>query len=370
MFKIQTATVYPVDANIIPVIRHTELLNKISIKHLVSPVGWGLSERDAGILDGGEDTGFIIESDFQKAIMDSDILLLVNSEQKLDFDTFIFHKILMAKELNKSILLAMDLKAEDHEKLEKNNVVYTYIGLHNTNINDQQFLENENTILDIDTPVVFVTGISERTDKFEIQLAMTEQLKKMQYKVTLIASRKHSELLGAYSMPDFMTEIGLMEPQKILSFNHYVKYLEIRDKPDLIIIGIPGGILPISNKFPADFGIMLYEISHAVTPDYVILSTFCEDYTIKSFESISHVIQRKYGYPIDCFNISAKKIAWLDSVELDKLCFLTLDNNFVSNKIKGFNNYNIHNVLQNGSEVKMAQNILKQLNEYTYVKSV
>lgn len=60
--------------------------------------------------------------------------------------------------------------------------------------------------------------------------------------------------------------------QKKLRFNHYVNYIANSEDADIVIVGVPGGVVPISNKL-FDFGIMNYMVANAVKPDYVILNT-------------------------------------------------------------------------------------------------
>ena len=45
-----------------------------------------------------------------------------------------------------------------------------------------------------------------------------------------------------------MYDEGVSEKKKILMYNHYLKWIEQSEKPDVILVGIPGGIMPDSKN--------------------------------------------------------------------------------------------------------------------------
>lgn len=121
-------------------------------------------------------------------------------------------------------------------------------------------------------------GVTNKACKFEIQLSIRENLQSKGYKISQIGSRNYCEFLGFHSFPGFMYNRNLSESEKIILFNNYIKRLENDENPDLIVIGIPGGIMKRNDTFTSYFGIFAYEISQAVTPDYVICSTQYQDF--------------------------------------------------------------------------------------------
>lgn len=155
-----------------------------------------------------------------------------------------------------------------------------------------------------DTPIIFLEGIFERINKFEIQLVLGEKLRNMGYRVTQVGTRDISKLFGIHAFPNFMLDKSLTESHKIILFNHYIKKLELEEKPDVIIIGIPGGTMPISDVHVNRFGILAYEIYCAVKPDAVILSLLYEK-NLHSEQILKLVKYHKnrYGCNIDCVNI-------------------------------------------------------------------
>lgn len=158
-------------------------------------------------------------------------------------------------------------------------------------------------------PVVFVAGTAPYTEKFHVQLALRKHLLDNGYKVSVIGSKTYSGLFGLHSFPFFMYE-NMDNIQKIILFKKYVKYIEMIEQPDLIIIGIPGAIMAINKKHHFDFGITAYMVSQAVAGDYVIMSMlYGKKYTTEQLEELSRVCKYRLNFEVDSFHLSN---AWLD----------------------------------------------------------
>lgn len=157
----------------------------------------------------------------------------------------------------------------------------------------------------ISTPVVMVLGDGELCDKFELQLLLREYMLRKNYRVCSIGSRTGCETVGVYSHPAFMKENFLSETEKIVSYNNYMKELERQENPDVFILGIPGGMLPLSKKKFGDFGVRAYEIFQAVSPDYVVLSLHMGEYNRKYMEELQKLFYYRFNSAIDCFYFSS-----------------------------------------------------------------
>lgn len=161
----------------------------------------------------------------------------------------------------------------------------------------------------ISVPVVFVAGTAPYTEKFHVQLALRKRLLDNGYKVSVIGSKPYGSLFGFHSFPFFMNEI-MDNTRKVILFKKYVKYIEMTEQPDLIVIGIPGAIMAINKKHYFDFGITAYMVSQAVSGDYVILNMlYGKKYTTEQLEELSRVCKYRLNFEIDSFHLSN---AWLD----------------------------------------------------------
>lgn len=207
-------------------------------------------------------------------------------------------------------------------------------------------------------PVIFVAGITPYTEKFHVQLALRKHLLNDGYKVSQIGSKSYSILFGFHSYPSFMSDT-LDNTEKILLFRKYVKYIEKQEQPDIIVIGIPGGIMSINRKHHFDFGMTAYMISHAVEPDYVIMSMlYSQNYTEEQLEEINQTCIHKFNWRIGSFHLSN---SLLDpaSLKSEIVKFIKIGNKKYLNKVEGL--YDLMNPIDMD---KMYEDMISKLTSY------
>lgn len=185
----------------------------------------------------------------------------------------------------------------------------------NTDIIDIQDLKTaqhrivlENNVMkvkkEINVPVISVMGIGYHVSKFDVQLYLRKYFLKHGYRVAQIGSKKISALFGFYSVPDFMFHSQYSNADKIFRFNEFVKKIEVLEKPDVIIIGVPEPILPLNKKHPFSFGICAYEMLNAVDTDYNILMLMNGDYSEEFESEMRNVCKYRYNVELDDFVVS------------------------------------------------------------------
>ncbi|OPX43735.1 hypothetical protein CLHUN_24550 [Ruminiclostridium hungatei] len=370
MIRKKRLLVYPFDNDFLAVIKHTELISEYEITKLVSPNGWGFAGKDAGSSGKWKETGIKVEGNFKEALGACEAVLFVDSHLKLDFEKIVYPKMLEAITGKKDILC--EIKVEDKIKKELAELAS------NNGVSCDFLSDNEvwsspalSEIYNINIPVIFVLGISERANKFEIQLALRKRLLKEGYKVSQVGTKKYCELLGFHSMPSFIYGNSLSEPEKITLFNHYIKKMEKEEKPDVIIIGLPGGTMKFNNKYTCNYGITSYEISQAVIPDAAICSVLYEDYKPAYFENVCKSLQYKLGFKVDCFNLSNYQFDWIRTESSMQMCFTLLDSKAVIQKIENLSGMEtpIFNILEEDHSDEMCKFILDKLGSYAEVSA-
>ena len=366
----QRLMVYPFDNEFLPVVKYSELMLDYNIAKLVSLKGWGLAGKDAGVAGKINETGFSVSGDFKEALAECDTVLFVDSNQKTDSDKIVYPKMLDALDNKKNILCSinMDDKVKDQlTGLAKDK------GVSCNFLKDSKTYQApiKNEIYNINTPVIFVLGIAERTNKFVIQLALRNRLLKEGYKVAQIGTKDYCELLGFHSMPGFMYAKSLTEAEKITLFNHYVKSLEVTQKPDVIVIGLPGGTMKFNNKYTNQFGIMAYEISQAIIPDAAICSILYEEYTPPFFENLFISLKYKLGFKVDCFNVSNYQFDWGRSDNTEQMAYTLLEANAVTEKTKTWSDSEtlVYNILDENAADEMYKFIMDKLGDYAEVSA-
>ncbi len=375
--------IYPYDLQFTPILRHRDLFKANGSFTLCSPPGWGLTDKDASYSDGGPSLDTKVLSNFEELLTFSDTVWFTESENKIAFNEFLYFKIQQAIKESKNIICTIDLNekiTDIKDACNKRNVHFEYnlTSFNLSNIEKQIELSyklGNHKLCRFNTPIVFVAGLTEKLHKFEIQLVLRELLQKMGYKVSQIGSRNFCEMLGFHSFPRFMYSNSVSESTKVLLFNNYVKKIELEEAPDIILIGIPGGIMPLYDDAASGFGILAFEISQAVVPDFTVFSVPFEDQLDKDyFRKISRLLKYRFGLDVSCFNIANKQVDWVQVDQEGKESYCKVHQDLIEKKIKDLNKdmeyQSYFNILNPDDALKMSTILIDTLCKYAEVQSI
>lgn len=375
MEKNERLLIYPYDMEFTPVLRHRSLLTEYDISCLVSPNGWGFTGKDAGIADRGPDIGITVSSDFEKALDLCDTVMIVESHLPFDFQKYIFKKIIFAVKSKKNIICSLSLNKEAIEKISSmcncEGVYFKYFDGNQSFLSEDIVIEDE-SIEEIDIPVILTVGIDEKTNKFEIQLALRDKIQKSGYKVSQIGTRPYCEMMGFHPFPSFMYGNSISDVNKVLMFNRYIKKIENTEEPDVIIIGVPGGVMPYNRMITNKFGLLAFEVSQAVIPDVVIASLLYEDCKPEGFDEYTNLFKYKLGFEVDFFNISNMQFDWLKANEEYVKSYISLDYKFIDEKKTNFtkNKIPVFNILNEDDSDTIVKQTIDKLIGYADVQIV
>ncbi|WP_025692363.1 TIGR04066 family peptide maturation system protein [Paenibacillus zanthoxyli] len=369
----ESVLIYPYDSQFTPLLRHKGFVDNYDKIQLSSLPGWGLCGKDASYADGGEFIGLTVSQEFDEILSEADTVIFAEADNPYHLEKMIYPKIFSAIEAGKNIvtLIQVDEKADEiKKKCERKGVRFTNYrenSLDHTDFLDQMKSEFKKEIVDSRIPILAVIGLAEHTNKFQLQLDLKATIENMGYKVSMVGSRAYCELLGFHSFPAFMKEV-ISESDKILCYNRYIKRIELTEKPDLIIVAVPGGFMRYNNKIINDFGITAYEIFQAIVPDAVVLSLFHEKYTVDYLDGIIKSVKYKLGLEIDAFNISNRQIDWVEMTnsQPDVISTLTLNPEFMKKSIeecKALSQIPVFNILEKGDAERITNLIIDKLSE-------
>lgn len=340
----------------------------------LSPKGWGLRGKDVGEIDGGEAIGIVVKDDLNNIDNRYDTVLLVDFYKKLDFNNIIYKQMLKFAKLKKNIICLSFFNEDQYEKLKTLEKKYNiYVKTYNKVTEITEEIDEVDRILKkINTPLVNVIGESERTNKFEIQLSLKEIISKEGYKVTQIGSKQHCEMFGFHSFPSFIYNKELNLEEKIILFNKFVKKLELSEKPDIIIIGVPGSILALDEINTKGFGITNFLVSQAIRPDAVILSTFFKEYNDQYFEEISKLAYYRFGYRISCYNMGSYYFDNQESKIHNKDVYTNITTSFIDKKKKLYSkkDHKIFNILSEEDKESLPMYIIDTLSDQEYIEDI
>lgn len=200
----------------------------------------------------------------------------------------------------------------------------------------------------INVPVIAVMGLAPNSSKFDVQVELRKAFSDAGYKATVISSNSLGKFLGMHIYPDFMFSDHSFA-KKTYGFNHYVHKLAKDEQPDVIIIGIPDGIIPYNQKIHNSFGEFASIVCNAAHPDFGILTSglldvINEDY----FSQLKLLCRYRFDTEIFAFCISNNKIQENDTGDGYDIYFL--GNEFVE-ALPGFGKENIYNVFYNSDHI-------------------
>ncbi len=291
--------IFPIDESIMPYIKY-KLIDQYEVAAgYTSNKGSYLGKEF--ILENGR---FTIKNINQCDYSEFDIMWVVDSDEIDRFEDDILPIVEQAaynkKDIYVSVSMNQDIFLKCQEICKSNNVTFIKI-----TEDDQINLELTETLLKVSTPIVFVLGIYEHTSKLDTLLYLHKAAKVAGYRpISILTKTNNFNLEDCHGFPKFMLNDGLSDKMKILLFNHFIRKLELEKMADLILIGIPGEIMPINRMHFGNFSIMPYLVANAVSCDYAVLKLFNDFYTKEFAEEVKNYCTYKYAVDIDSFVVS------------------------------------------------------------------
>ena len=320
------AVVYPYNEDFASQLRYWFTESPYEITHLVSPIGFRLAGNDASFADRSPALGMAIEDDFEAAILDADVVILCDvSDHHVKKHTKTFDKSsaigkLMLEKAHLAIgkgkhVLSM-VEWEDsiertlREDARLRHVQYTSCRDLASRKMEERVLGLRNTTPRvIPVPVVFVMGTGCNTDKFMAQLGLVSGLRALGLKVGWVGSRPYAGLWGGYPIPGFMASGVSSEEEKVRLFNNYVYEVAQAGGMDVVVVGIPGGVIPICREFPNRYGLTAILMSQAVIPDYTLWTHYYNTGENQEFmDNLLAAAKHRCNAIVNAFHISRRVV--------------------------------------------------------------
>lgn len=263
------AAIYPYNRKVSSLIRYSELLSDYEIVSAIVPNGYNIAGKDVSILEKRSQLGMLGTGFFDEGISKCDILIVAETDENEQFKKVIIKNILKAMSWGKDIVSLYFFSYEEEELLARMADIYSvnYKSYKQFNSID---LPYGNSTEETYAPIILVTSLNEDCLKFDVELQMKKSLQDAGYRISLIGTKHYSEMFGAYSFPDFMYDHSIDIEERVIKLNAYVRYIERSEAPQVIIMGIPGGLFPITEKLHQDYGRIAYEVGYALQSDLCV----------------------------------------------------------------------------------------------------
>ena len=303
------ALLYPYSEETVFVFRYSHMIN-YCVKAVVVP---GSLTKDKSILlqlEGLNSNDVMLSNNFSESLdlCNTVIWLPYNYYDREHYFETVKKSILYAISIKKNILCLEKLNESDLCKFvsfsKSNGVDFQYFEYNNSNY----VLSSSLIINKIEIPIITILGVSEFVGKFEAQLFVRDALIQEGYKIAQIGSKHFSSFFGMQPFPHFMFDKNISEKDKILNFNNFICKIANDDKPDVIVIGIPGELIKLSNEYAFNFGITSFLSSCAYDSDFTILSMGCNRINNETLEDYKRIMKYKNSLYLDCLFVNNSRI--------------------------------------------------------------
>jgi peptide maturation system protein (TIGR04066 family) len=348
------AVIYPIKKEYVEIIKYKNMLKGFEKIIPVSLVGQGIEHRDVGEFIKGEPLGMEVTSDFETSIQDATEIIFT------EFSELVYEKMIYSMEQKKNIICLFKLEDEVEVLIIQTckNKGITYKNYCNSK---EVYPEvKDNKLHKINVPILLICGISEYTNKFELQLKARNEFLKRGYNVSQVGSKEYSRLFGMHNFPEFMFS-NMQDVDKIYRFNSYIKEIENTEEPEILIIGVPGGAMQYDADHPNGFGIINYLVSNALTVDVTMLSLAFNEYDESFWDFAENYMKYRYEYPVQSFHLSNIFHDVYGDERNDQERLVYINQNKVNEKIASFDRKDVFNLNNEEAFIKTVDEIIDYL---------
>jgi len=201
----------------------------------------------------------------------------------------------------------------------------------NKRVKAEAFSNYRHQLQKIHTPIIGVGAMVSLQDTAEVMIKLKQNLKTDMCVSTIYA---HPELAGCnlncISVNDMS---GMSFEEKIFYINWYVNEVIENEKPDIILIEIPGGLAKLHNKCLNGGGEYPFLYRQAIPINYLVCSLPANNIRDFEFGGTSNYLQRKYGFTKVFYHVSNMMILFDKEIDKDDVPCIYLDEEYIVGEI-------------------------------------
>jgi len=260
--------------------------------------------------------------------------------------------------------------AETQLKLEKYRGKYEILELLPAGVKDGDLYSRNVQITDFcepEIPIIAVLGAGKHCGKFETQL-LFKSVFEDDYKTAAIASNPLGALFGCYTVPQFMYG-NIQFQDKIFMFNFYVNEISRESDFDVMLLGIPEGILQFEKEEFHHFAEYPLVITSAISVDVAVFCTYfsygaTSNVIRNEIEQIVESVSNRFRIPIDAVVLSGTTYE-LPKTLFDSVTFEFLEKSYVRKHYPDLAGINIpvFDILTKHKALDVAKSLLLRLQD-------
>ena len=307
-----TVAVYPFSMELLPAVKYfSKLQGRYRLTKLIAPPGLGLSGKDASYSCNHPEIGITVTECLDMNDPSWETLFIIKPINRDMIDDAVMENVMgRALEAGKSVQFFVNSEIDISSKMR--DMAYTHKD--KISFNNKSIRANDSFVrltmqhlghCQIEAPVVLVGGmLAEAADNFEVLAGLAEQFSKNGYRPLVLTRQPIGEVFGFYNINHVFSRSRFTESQKIQEINTHVKFLELTEVPDVILMEAPDAAMRFSNDKPNGHGIKTFMLCQAVAPDYFIITVPYKFAEPELLSAMSTGFKYRLGSPIHAVQVS------------------------------------------------------------------
>lgn len=309
--------IFPITYDLLTLLRYKELLQEEEI-HAISSF-----KEDMYLKVLEDEFGDIaVTADIEKFLKDVDTILLLDNENEFSLTKYrrIYSDALMQQ---RKILVSTKLYSELRQEKKSNVQFLEKKGVEETELKVHELYDNP-------LPVIAVCGMGKHCSKFETMLLTLKVLKESEYQALVIGSNPLLSLVGGYVLPQYLYSEHISLENKVYKLSADLYQLQNKRDADVILIEMPGGIMPVGTWEYNHFSEIATVISNALKIDVGILNTYVpvQQEEVK-LQLLKEFCDCKYGVPLEVMFMARQRVEYDPYIR--KCNYLNLDDETYNN---------------------------------------
>lgn len=347
----------------IPVITNlTNFLPSYVMDSVVSPVGLGLDNKDIGVIENRSNLGYIVTSNLKDSIKSCNVVLILSKNMYSPLYDYAIKAIEEAINQRKDIICLLRLNRDtiDHYNVicQNKNINFRYIS--QEHLPHILYKDTLKPLYNTYAPVIFVGELTEGIQGYEVFCNLIRMFRSKGIKVSAVGPDTANTLFGLHTI-DFSNIKGELSDH-IYRINKYIRKIEQKENPGIIIIKLPKPMIKFNEDVRYDFGASAYLISQAISTSYFIVCSPYGFFSNEFWSSMSENFQAKFGYRIDAIHISNKVIDNSNEMDKDKLDFIHIHDFKAKVNIEKVSNKTTNFLLGNLNDSYYIEKIFSDIN--------
>ena len=176
--------------------------------------------------------------------------------------------------------------------------------------------------ISISCPVIYICSDHIESRKTDIQVKLSQEFKENGAKVSNISYDEWTDLLEYHRIPSDIFNLKDDMDKKNHLFKHFVENIMSTDNPDVMIVNIPGNMIPFDKELPNTSWVANY-FSSVLKPDFIILGLMSLNYKeiSKQVECVKCLLKKEVDnviltdHSVNIYRYDEEKV--VDSIKLN-----------------------------------------------------